>query len=179
MAASAPESLVQRALAAAEDELRHTLHCKAIAEHLGGTSVSCVLPEGSARPFDSRQALLERLAVESYEDGCVGEGIAARQLNRSAWLAADSGIAHTLRAIARDEAGHAQLAWDILHFCIAEGGAPVRAALRACAKRTRALHWAADPAADLQRFGRLPPHELAQLARAQVEQAHARASLMA
>jgi hypothetical protein len=178
MAASAPESLIQRALAAAEDELRHTVQCKAIAERLGRADVSCVLPEVSVRPFDSRQALLERLAVESYEDGCVGEGIAARQLAHGARLAADSGIAHTLRAIACDEAGHARLAWDILQFCIAEGGAPVRAALQASARHTRKLHWAGDPAPELERFGRMSPRALADLARAQVEQSHARASLL-
>lgn len=116
--------------------------------------------------------------MESYEDGCVGEAIAARQLNRSARLAADRGIANTLRAIARDEAGHARLAWDILQFCIAEGGAPVRAALSASVQHTSKLHWGADHAADLQRFGRLPPHELARLARDQVSRSHARASRM-
>lgn len=178
MAAGAPESLIQRALAAAEDELRHTLQCRAIAEHLGNAKVSCVLPAVSARPFDSRQALLERLAVESYEDGCVGEGIAARQLAHGARLAAESGIAHTLRAIARDEAGHTRLAWDILKFCIAEAGAPVRAALQASARHTRRLHWSADPAPALERYGRLSSRALADLAHAQVEQCHARASLL-
>ncbi|HTU63454.1 MAG TPA: hypothetical protein VMF89_33560 [Polyangiales bacterium] len=178
MAAEAPDALVERALAAAEDELRHTLQCKNIAEHLGSANVSCAVPEVSGRPFDSRQALLERLAVESYEDGCLGEGIAACQLAHGARLAADSGIAHTLRAIARDEAGHAQLAWDIVHFCIAKGGAPVRAALARSARRTRTLHWSDDPAPALERYGKIQPRELAVLARAHTNHTHARASLL-
>jgi hypothetical protein len=205
--AGAPTALVQRALLAAQDELRHTVLCGALAEQLGAAPASYALPKVCARPVESRQALLERLAVESYEDGCVGEAVAARQLVRSAALAADSGcigplrsnaraepsralahraasaadsnIGETLRAIARDEADHAQLAWDVLSFCVAEGGAPVRAALHTCARRVRSLPWAEDAAPDLQRFGRMQPGELAQLARAQVERAHVRAQHLA
>jgi hypothetical protein len=92
-----------------------------------------------------------------------------------AHAAADSDISNTLLAIARDEAGHAQLAWDVLSFCVAEGGEPVRAALRACRERARDLTWLADPAPDLQRYGRMAPREFAELARAQAQRAHARA----
>jgi hypothetical protein len=173
-AAGAPPALVQRALIAAEDELRHTVLCAGLAEQLGGASVSYALPQLAARQFEDRQALLARLAVESYEDGCVGEAVAARQLAGSAASAADSGISRTLQCIARDEASHAQLAWDVLRFCAAEGGVPVRAALSACASRVRALPWAEDAAPDLQRYGRMQPGVLAQLAREQVEQAHTR-----
>lgn len=175
MAAGGPESLVQRAFAAAEDELRHTLQCQALTAYLGGELGSCVWPEVAVRSFESRQALLERLAVESYEDGCVGEGIAARQLACGSRHAADSGIASTLRAIARDEAAHAALAWDVLQFCIHKGGSPVRAAIQACAKRVRALPWAHEPAPDLTRYGRIPPDKLAQLARMHIDTAHMRA----
>ena len=197
MNAGAPRALIERALIAAEDELRHTVLCGALAaqlraapagwqpakatlsgalsEPLEAAPASYVLPEVCARRFETRQALLERLAVESYEDGCVGEAVAARQLVRSAELAADSSIAGTLRRIARDEFSHAQLAWDVLRFCVAEGGASVQAALQACAKRVRALPWMDDAAPDLQRFGRMQPAELTHLAHAQVEQAYARA----
>lgn len=179
MTAGAPRALVQRALIAAEDELRHTALCDALATQLGAAPASYARPAVCVRRFETRQALLERLALESYEDGCVGEAVAARQLTRSAELAADRSSAATLRSIARDESSHARLAWDVLSFCVAEGGAPVRAALHACAKRVRGLPWAEEAGPDLQRFGRVPAAELARLARAQVERAHARARHLA
>ena len=175
IAASAPDALVQRALAAANDELRHTLQCSAMAQSLARVTTSCVLPAVSLRSFDSRQTLLERIAQESYEDGCVGEGVAAHRLTRAAELAADRGIARHLGAIARDEASHAELAWDVLQFCVDAGGAPVRAALRDCMTRVRRQHWSGEAAPELTRFGRIQPRELAQLARDQVARCDARA----
>jgi hypothetical protein len=67
MAVSAPSALIARAWSAAADELRHTALCAALADRLGAGQVVYTLPEVNVRPVDSRAALLERIAVESYE----------------------------------------------------------------------------------------------------------------
>jgi hypothetical protein len=172
--ARAPVSLIARALQAADDERRHTLQCTHLAQQLGATEVRCVAPLPQLRAASSRRALLERLALESYEDGCVTEAAAAAQLWCAARVAADSSIARQLRSVARDEDTHTQLAWDILDFCIAAGDEPVRRAVMARAEATG--RDAAQPSIsqDLLRYGRLPPHALAQLTREQAQAARSR-----
>ncbi|MET0284093.1 MAG: hypothetical protein ABW352_06475, partial [Polyangiales bacterium] len=52
-----------------------------------------------------------------------------------------------LRQIARDEGRHAAHGWEVVEFCLREGGEPVAAALRgALSKLPSALHSSFDPA---------------------------------
>jgi hypothetical protein len=170
-AIGAPEALVLRAFAAAEDELRHTQLCAALARRLADVPVLCSMPEPRPRSLQSREALRMQLALESYEDGCVGEAAAADQLARSATTAADSVIASCLRAMARDEASHTRLAWDIVHYCAAVGGEPVQRALHTGAKRLQDMTWTTTGRADLARYGRMSAHAFAQLAQARASHA--------
>jgi hypothetical protein len=118
VALGAPTVLVERALAAARDELRHTLLCAQVASDYAAQPRCPVLPQPSARPpLRGRRGLL-RLALESWLDGCLGEGLAA-------CLAADAAehekrlLARAVQwTIARDEQRHAELAWHILAWCI-------------------------------------------------------------
>lgn len=48
---------------------------------------------------------------------------------RGAATATDPAVAETLAMIARDEARHAELAWDILAWCVAHGGASCASAV--------------------------------------------------
>jgi hypothetical protein len=120
-ALGAPRELEDRALSAARDERRHTAACLAIAGDLAGLDLALgPLP----RPSPSREprgARLLRLAVESWQDGCLGEGLAAERARRS------RGPVNAL--IARDEQRHADLAWSVLAWSLAEGGRPVRDAV--------------------------------------------------
>ncbi len=120
-ALGAPRELEERALSAARDERRHTAACLAIAGDLAGLDLALgPLP----RPSPSREprsARLLRLAVESWEDGCLGEGLAAERARRS------RGPVNA--RIAGDEQRHADLAWSVLAWALAEGGRPVRDAV--------------------------------------------------
>jgi hypothetical protein len=78
---------------------------------------------------DDRMALLERLALESFWDGCIGEGTAASRALRMSQIATDDRIRQTLAIIARDEAAHAELSERIVAFCISAGGKSIRHAL--------------------------------------------------
>lgn len=113
----APLDLIRRARVAAMEELEHTQICLAVA---GGPERASDLPV----PRISRRKALtgregfQRMALESWFDGCLGEGLAAR-------LAADESRSHTVAGvrkaqarIARDEHNHAELAWDILRWCL-------------------------------------------------------------
>ncbi len=130
--ARAPEVLVDGALAAAADEVRHAALCFTIASHHAGRTLRPRwMPQWSrpSRACASRPEELARLAVESLEDGVVGEGEAARRALRRADAARDARIAHVHRLIARDEHRHARLGADIVTWAEAEGGRGVRQAL--------------------------------------------------
>ncbi len=135
--AGAPVSLVDRALDAAADEVRHARLCFAVASERSGLTLRPRwMPEWS-RPsrsllqpaHDSRDAELARLAVESFEDGVLGEGRAAREALKASDGAVDPRLAQAQRGIARDEHRHARLGADLVTWCEAEGGRAVRRAL--------------------------------------------------
>ena len=65
-----------------------------------------------------------RLAIGLLVDGCLGEGVAA-DVAAGARSARDPAIRTVLEMIASDEATHAELGWDVLAWCLAEGGAEV------------------------------------------------------
>lgn len=120
-ALGAPADLGDRALSAARDEQRHTAACLAIACDLAGLDLSLAPLHRPPPSRDPRVERLSRLAVESWQDGCLGEGLAADRARRS------RGPVNAL--IARDEQRHADLAWGVLAWSLAEGGRPVRDAV--------------------------------------------------
>jgi hypothetical protein len=114
----APQSLVLRALDAAADEVRHTRMCFALASDYAGVALAPgPLPAVVPRPPSARI-----LAREALVDGCIGEGAAALGAARASDMARDPLVAATLDRVARDEAEHARLAWDVLAFATATGG---------------------------------------------------------
>ena len=139
LAVGAPLALVHRALDAAEDEVRHAELCAAIAGAMAGRPLRPALVDPPVRPIPERDALLDRLAVESFVDGCLGEGSAAER----ARIAAKDSRHRALRAahlrIARDEARHAELGWDIVRFALASGGRRVACALSPFLRGNREL----------------------------------------
>lgn len=125
-AVGAPATLIAAALDAADDEVRHAELCAAAA---GGAELA-PLPPSAARPrFSTRSAhALEILAVEAWCEGALNEGAAAEEARLVA--AESSGSTRSmLAAIARDEAGHAELSWAVLAWLFEVAPALTRAAI--------------------------------------------------
>jgi hypothetical protein len=130
LALGAPDALVDQAIAAAEDEVRHARACARIASRLGGRRIAPTLPASALRgPLRGAEGI-QRLAVESWLDGCLGEGAAAARAGFSAGRASDVRIARTRRGIARDERRHAELGWQVLAWAASRGGDDVVDAVR-------------------------------------------------
>lgn len=148
--ADAPASLVGRANAAAAEELGHACAAAAIAAELGGGAVT-LAPWAVSRAPLSGEAGLVRLAVESWTDGCLAEAWAADCAAAEAQDAVPA-IRHVQTQIAREEAGHAALAWDVLAWTLMRGGGAVKRALAAVA-HLGLRPTEEDAPADLARFG--------------------------
>jgi hypothetical protein len=123
---AAPAALVARCHAAALDEVRHAEARFAVASAYAGRPITPGPLPVTLRPIPD----LPGLAVESVVDGCWTEGLAAVRAAEQAHRSTHPGDADVLAAIAHDETAHAELAWDIVAFCVARGGEPVQSALR-------------------------------------------------
>jgi hypothetical protein len=136
MAAGAPVELVNAALSAAADEVRHALLCAARARDAGLSAADArpVLPDDLTRaaritgPAD-REAALIRLATESLSDGLLNEGAAAAQAAGDTRRGHDARADRTLRRIAAEERRHAHLGAAIAGWAAHAGGDPVRDAV--------------------------------------------------
>jgi hypothetical protein len=135
-AAHAPRTLVDRALAAAQDEIVHASLCAQLARRFMARAGADPLtirprtPAGWARPCLPSRFALQRLATESVLDGSLNEGIAAAEAFAASSSATDPQSQLTLRRIAREERQHEALAWDVLSWSYRRGGVEVRSALR-------------------------------------------------
>jgi hypothetical protein len=78
---------------------------------------------------------LAELAEESLVDGCLIEGVAAAAAAASLVGARDPAVREALGIIARDEASHVALAWEIVGWCWRHGGANLRQRLLMLAHR--------------------------------------------
>lgn len=132
LALGAPPSLVAAAQRDALDEVRHAEACFAIARAVDGRACSPgAFPEAAApaAPSRSRAVALATLAVDSLIDGAVNEGVSARIAVELARRCDEGPVRAAVRGIAADEGRHAAHGWDVVEWCVAEGGAPVARAL--------------------------------------------------
>ncbi|MEQ1571747.1 MAG: ferritin-like domain-containing protein, partial [Myxococcota bacterium] len=80
--------------------------------------------DGPARPgglpLDGALGAVERSAwlVETIRGGCVAETISAMHVAEMARRVRDPDLAQALRAVADDEARHAELAWAAVRWCV-------------------------------------------------------------
>lgn len=102
----APPALVERALAAAEDEVRHAAAKCELARRRG---LEVTLPEVATPPVRDLAALARENAVE----GCVRETWGALLATWQGARADDEFARASLDVIASDESRHAELAWDV------------------------------------------------------------------
>jgi hypothetical protein len=133
MALGAPPALVAAANRDALDEIRHAELCFSLARALDGEDAGpAAFPEAQrARTLPANRTLaLAALAVDSLVDGALHEGVSARVIARLAKRCEEPQIRAVLKEIAADEGRHAAHGWDVVAWCLAEGGAPVAAALR-------------------------------------------------
>ncbi|MCU0685343.1 MAG: ferritin-like domain-containing protein [Polyangiaceae bacterium] len=121
LALGAPPGLVEATHRAALDEIRHARLCFALASAYAGGSLGA----GELLLPPPRAPDLPELARESYLDGCIGEACAAAVARDELRDCEDPAIAAVLRVIARDEARHAKLAWQIVAWCLHAGGPEV------------------------------------------------------
>jgi hypothetical protein len=125
LAAGAPPELLVATHAAALDEIEHARATLAIAARYAATSLGFApCPDLGARRTATP---LPELAVASLLDGALNEGAVAAIARARAERAQDPVVRDLQLRIAADEARHAELAWDVLAFCLKRGGEPVRA----------------------------------------------------
>lgn len=115
MALGAPPELIAATHRAALDEIEHARAAFALAAAYGGEPVTPGPLEMDARPMALRE-----LAIETFVDGCVGETVAAYEAACEAEVEHDPAVAAVLAKIAEDEARHAELAWQIVAWCVAQ-----------------------------------------------------------
>jgi hypothetical protein len=102
----APARLIQAALRAALDEVRHAAIMGRLAQAHGATP-----PPVDVRPPARRS--LTSIAIENATEGCVGETWAALVAMWQAQRATDPDIQAAFAAIAGDELRHAELSWEL------------------------------------------------------------------
>ena len=137
MALGAPPELVAGANRDALDEIRHAELCFGLARALDGrTDGPGAFPVASkARSFAvTRTMALAELAVHSLIDGALHEGVSARIVAKLARRCDDPAIGAMMKEIAADEGRHARHGWDVVKWCVAEGGEPVVRALAGAAR---------------------------------------------
>ena len=145
LALGAPPHLVHDATSAMADEQRHAAACFALASAYAGT------PLGPGK-LDVAHALdtvdLERVAVTTFLEGCIGETVAAVEARELAARAIDGVVAETLRVIAADESRHSALAWRFLRWALERGGAELARTVTAVLDRELAsAHTSCDTGA--------------------------------
>ncbi len=162
LALGAPPELLAASQVAGADEVRHAQGCFALASRFGSGLVGPgPLPVNGA--LDSID--LVSVAVATFEEGCVGETVAALLATEMRGHARDTQVVTLLNAIAEEEAQHAELAWSIVRWAVQLGGDNVKSAI-ACklAEMQRVIHTraAAEFEGDVEAwhaFGRLTPRE--------------------
>lgn len=136
VALGAPPELICSANLDARDEIRHAELCFSLAKALDGQDGGPgPFPEAqTARTLPSNRTLaLAELAVDSLIDGALHEGLSARIIAQLARRCERPAIRALLLELAADEGRHSAHGWDVVKWCIAEGGAPVAHALRGAA----------------------------------------------
>lgn len=116
LAVGAPPQMVLEAEAALADEVRHAQACFSIARALGGHALS----PGPLPVEDALAGPVDLLSVTraTIREGCVGETLAAMEVEEAATWVRDAQLASTLASIAEDELSHARLAWRFVAWAV-------------------------------------------------------------
>jgi hypothetical protein len=127
LALGAPASLLTATALAAGDEVRHAELARAVAEQLAACRFTFTrFPAGLAANVEQTPV---ELALGSLEQGCLGEGTAARILAQAGRECECPELARALSFVAAEERAHAELAWQILEYALRIDPDQVRLAL--------------------------------------------------
>lgn len=141
----APPSLIEATQRASLDEIRHAQLCFALARSYSNLPLGPDVLPAALAPIELRS--LEQIAVACLRDGCLGEGFAAALADHASERARESEVRAAHAEIARDESRHAELAWQIVDWCLRQGGVSVLVALTEARERLpRLLEVAPVPA---------------------------------
>ncbi len=142
----APAELVERCLAAAEDERHHARWLTQLATERGAN-----VPVPMNSIIANEPSVLE-VALHNAVEGCVHESFAALMAGMRAKRAGELQLRHVFARLSEDETRHGQLAWD-LHDWLIEHLEPADARMVE-QRRQEALDRLPERARELQR--RLP-----------------------
>jgi hypothetical protein len=146
----APARLLSQAQADGLDEIRHAELCFSLAKALDGEDVGPVAfpaAAGARRLSRFRKLALIQLAIDSLVEGALHEGLSAAIIAKLAKACETREIQPMLAGIAEDEGRHAAHAWDVLQWCVEEGGPAVRNAVGGALKALPLTMDSAQPAA--------------------------------
>ena len=129
LALGAPADLVEAAHEAALDEARHAREAYALASAFAGVPIGPAALDVSGALAHVADVTLARLAVETFEEGCVAETLAAMDAHEKHAKYTDSAIHDVLARIAADEERHAELAWRTVAWAVRAGGDDVKSAV--------------------------------------------------
>jgi hypothetical protein len=131
MALGAPTDLVARCHRAAIDEIAHATTLDRLAGRDGSRfgAIPHLLGRRIGGRLRTRRRHLARIAVTSYRDGWLNEGLSAADMRARAELAATTEERRTFERIAAEERGHAELARDVALWCFEESPIAVGRAL--------------------------------------------------
>ena len=134
----APAGLVRATHEAMADEIRHAQIAFGLAEAYTGqaSGPGPLAVEGALARVD-RRAVIAGL----IDEACVGETLAAIELQAAAEACEDAALARLLASIAEDELRHAALGWQSLRWLMADADADASSFVRECF--TRAVRRAA------------------------------------
>jgi hypothetical protein len=152
MAVGAPLDLIEASQQALADEIRHARACLALAEKAAGASFAF----GPLPALAPRTGGLRRVALDTFDEGCVAETISAILAARAVDASTCDETRAVLARIADDASAHAALAWRTLAWALAtDGSHELRDELRARALELRHAAFAASldasPSAEVAR----------------------------
>ncbi len=131
MALGAPTALVARCHRAAIDEIAHASALDRLAGRDDSRfgAIPHLLGRRIGGRFRSRRRHLARIAVTSYRDGWLNEGLSASDMEARAHVAGSADERRALERIAAEERGHAELGRDVVLWCFEESPRSVGRAL--------------------------------------------------
>ena len=128
LALGAPPDLLLAVQAAAADEVRHARRCFTLASRYAGRPLG---PAALAVQRARHARTLTDLAVQTAQEGCIGETISAALAAAALDAATDPAAVACLKLLTADERRHAALSWQILAWALDGGGPETRAAVEA------------------------------------------------
>ena len=146
-----PRELVRAARSAKRDEIRHAKIVGGLAKKLGGETSHVAFDVGGVRD-------LEAVAIENAVEGCVRETMGALIAAWQAEHATDDCVREAMRKISRDEARHAELAFEVARWIDEKLDADQRARVEVAQNEAIAElfeSWS-EPSLDLRKHAGLP-----------------------